>query len=226
MQFLSFECANIEGEAVASFMASSLGYFLKVEPGQAFLHKCVSCVVAPGMFFGTGEARAATRNARKLLGANCEPLKLSFFCYGSSGRLHAPTLQKRTAEGPMTSWSTMWVPPVDSSGSPSPCRGVHSFYGWYNKSRERKKLLHYFQGLVIWLTWSSAWLACKKPWVSSLVPHILSMAVYTCNLSTQEAAGRGYMANSLAYMRSCLTNYPAPQLCILEYLFPHWLWLI
>lgn len=138
MQFLSFECANIEGEAVASFMASSLGYFLKVKQGQAFLHKCFSCVVAPGMFFGTGEARAATRNARKLLSANCEPLKLSSFCYGSSGRLHAPTLQKRTAEGPMTSWSTMWVPPVDSPGSPSPGGvSIHFTGGTTNPGKER-----------------------------------------------------------------------------------------
>lgn len=68
MQFLPFVCANIVGEAVAPFVASSLGYFLKAEPGQTFLHKCFSWMMAPGMFFGTGEDKSSHKECQKVVG--------------------------------------------------------------------------------------------------------------------------------------------------------------
>lgn len=89
----------------------------------------------------------------------------------------------------MTSWLTIWIPPVDLPSSPSPVGVfIHFMGGTTNPGNGKDCLL--FQGLVVWLSWLSAWLASKKPWVSS-VPHILSMAVYTCNYSTWEAEGRG-----------------------------------
>lgn len=208
MQFLPFVCANIVDEAVASFMASSLGYFLKVEPGQVFLHKCFSWVVVPGMFLGTGEGKNSHNECQKGFGCQLWAPETLFFLLWVLWETACTHPSEEDCRG---TYDLL----VDNVGTPNrfawlsfPCRGVHSFYGWCNKSRKRKKLLHYFQGLVVWLTWLSAWLAWKKPWVSSLLPHILSMTVYTCNLSTQEVVGRGYVTNSLAYTRSCPTNYP------------------
>lgn len=70
----------------------------------------------------------------------------------------------------------------------------------------------------MWLTWQSSYTECMRPWVLSLVLHILSMVAYTCNPNTKHIEPSGsevklhneFQAN-LSYARclvlSCQNNY-------------------
>lgn len=126
---------NIAGEAVIFIMASCWGSSSRQIQknkhfyGSSFTGKCLQLC-----HLSLGKGKAAKRDARKLLVVNCERLKLPSFCYGSSGRLCALTLQTRSTEGPMTPWLTTWVLQVDSVKKSFclallPCRDAHSLSG-------------------------------------------------------------------------------------------------
>lgn len=96
---------------------------------------------------------------------------------------------------------------------------IHLVGGGQHKSRRGKRLNGLtFPGLVVWLSWQSTWLACKKPWVPPLASQIIS---------TQKVEGRRFLTTQPSFHEIMSQNIPIPPtLCISTYLFPCLLWLI